>query len=1331
STGTGTFDYNGITYNQGEPIAVTSGNFTGSYNGSVSGAHQVVFTVTNANAIPISHSDDIAITFDNVDFNLSTSGDSSLYVGTSEDFNVHLSQVQIDNGISYTVSYSIASNSVGSGEITTNLNTTVTLGQPYPIDLGTTTMFFNAMTVGIVYVDVSVTDSNNQTKTSRVTFDVDNIDFSFSGAPQQNTIETGAHTNLNFNINESVTSGAVYQMKYEILSGNGNVKDGGTTQAINTYYNVNTGSYSWEFESTESGLVELFFTALNTTTNVTQTQTVTITVNEPPVSDFSFTAISSANTATVGESVSVNLNITETVGNSTYTMVFTSSATGIFEYNGVEYTQGQPIPVNPGNFTGAYRSGNAEIHNIFFEVTNSNTIPITKNDSFNITYNLLDFTFSGAVQQNTIETGESTFLNFNISETFVSGNNYEMKFEILNGNGHVKDGGLIRSVNTYFNVNIGTYSWEFEGTVLGTVELLFTARNTTTNVEHTKTINILVTIPPVSNFTFSAISSANTANEEESVPINFNITETVGESTYSMVFTSTGTGILNYNGNTYNQGQPITVSPGNFTAVYTGNSSGNHDITFIVTNNNTNPLSYDENVSIIFNSLDFTLSTVGDGSLFLNSAKDFYTILSQESNDNSITYKVRFTIINGSSGEGQIKYSNNTSIPLGSYLDGVVDIGSTSFLFQGTSLGEVNLLVEVLDSDNRYKSSTITFNIDDVPFTFTAAEEDGSIEIGESTNIFLNVTEATESFTQYEIKYQIVSSETGQIRNNGITINPNTYASINVGSTPWTFTGTEEGSISVLFTVRNKNTLSVKTETINIEVNQIPSEFNFTAISSTNNAKVNECTDININLIETIGNSSYSMVYTSSESGTLEYNGNTYTQGQPITIFPGNFVVCYTGHDDGLDHDIEFTITNAENLSKDDDISIFVESINNFDFLGSVNTSTVIVNDNVSVNFTLAELVGNSSYTVVFNTDGNGTFEYNGNTYSNGQTISSFPVGSSSGKYYPTSIGNHLISFTASNSELPVVSKNYQTLLNVTQANMSISFSKLSFYESESGTLYFDVDNAGVYTIRISTQDEENGFFCNPQAFFCTSGFGSFSLNSDISLNLDAGITSVNFNTNKSIDTNYNISISDGINTINESFEIEVEPHIIPYMGYAKYQSSNGSLTSCIANSSTYLGAVTSYTTKVRAYISSNLFYANGVTIDSYDIRYNNVITSHNYSLSSFNSNGGTYTYRNSYSSTPITESYAERTFNNVLVLGTSTTFNVVDKFSSLIPSNANTPCGDRVYNAMTSGKFNQNYLNPGNSFEIRIHTSNGKISNWSTVNSIIPTNFPYVYLSP
>ncbi|GAL77330.1 hypothetical protein JCM19274_5043 [Algibacter lectus] len=89
------------------------------------------------------------------------------------------------------MTYNIGSGSVGAGNITNSSNDPITLGQSYPITLNTTSMNFMGTSLGLTIVDVIVTDSNGQFYTSQVTFNVENIDFTFSGASQQNTIEVG------------------------------------------------------------------------------------------------------------------------------------------------------------------------------------------------------------------------------------------------------------------------------------------------------------------------------------------------------------------------------------------------------------------------------------------------------------------------------------------------------------------------------------------------------------------------------------------------------------------------------------------------------------------------------------------------------------------------------------------------------------------------------------------------------------------------------------------------------------------------------------------------------------------------------------------------------------------------------------------------------------------------------------------------------------------------------------------------------------------------------------------------------------------------------------
>ncbi|WP_311266685.1 hypothetical protein, partial [Xanthomonas sp. WCS2017Noco2-62] len=74
---------------------------------------------------------------------------------------------------------------------------------------------------------------------------------------------------------------------------------------------------------------------------------------------------------------------------------------------------------------------------------------------------------------------------------------------------------------------------------------------------------------------------------------------------------------------------------------YIGTSSGNHNVSFTVTNQNN--LTKSAQVNITYKNNDFSLSTSGDGSLNVNQEKNFNVFLSQNASDNDITYQVKYT----------------------------------------------------------------------------------------------------------------------------------------------------------------------------------------------------------------------------------------------------------------------------------------------------------------------------------------------------------------------------------------------------------------------------------------------------------------------------------------------------------------------------------------------------------------------------------------------------------------------------------------------------------------------------------------------------------------
>ncbi|POS00534.1 hypothetical protein Q361_1731, partial [Flavobacterium croceum DSM 17960] len=741
------------------------------------------------------------ISFTYPDFNLSTSGDGSLFLNALKDFNVFLSQIAQNNAITYQVRYSIASGSTGNGQVLAN-NTPVPLGVYAPIALGSTSLQFKGTTVGTVNLLVEVKDSNGLVHSSTVAFNVTAVTFTFSAAAQPSSLYVGQSSTLNFNISESAQSGNTYEMMFLFQAsspnGGGTIYDNNSALSAGVWYPVNVGSFIRTLNSTQVGNINILFKVRNTQTLQEVSQLVGLNIQNS-----SYTLVASPNltNVTIGNTATISGSI-NTIGpaQQNFTMTYSTSGTGTLVYNGVYISPGQSFAMSAGAFNMTYIGTSAGIHNVALNCSN-NTLPvISMGTSFDITFSYPDFnlstsgdgslllntqkdfnvylsqittapynsylvkftlnsgstgsgqifknnlpisygtynpiglgnngyqfkatavgnvsitcevkdnngivhtsiltfgvtgisyTFSAAAQNSSLQIGESSPINFDITESTPSGTNYEMKYVFQQGNGTISNGSNAVSTNVWEPVNIGSYNRTFTATTIGTVKILFTVRNALTLVEATQVITINAT-QNTSTYTFTANNVLSSTMVGNSIPFNFVLTQSgTAQTNYTMLFTTTGNGNFVYNGTTYTNGQAINIVPGSFSGVYTGTSAGNHNVTFTVTNNQTPPVSTSVTKTLTFNASDFNLSTSGDGSLFLNTQKDFNVFLSQIAVDNSITYQVRYTVASGSTGNGQV-LANNTPVQLGIYAP--ISLGSTSLQFKGTSVGTVNLLVEV------------------------------------------------------------------------------------------------------------------------------------------------------------------------------------------------------------------------------------------------------------------------------------------------------------------------------------------------------------------------------------------------------------------------------------------------------------------------------------------------------------------------------------------------------------------------------------------------------------------------------------------------------------
>ena len=326
-----------------------------------------------------------------------------------------------------------------------------------------------------------------------------------------------------------------------------------------------------------------------------------------------------------------------------------------------------------------------------------------------------------------------------------------------------------------------------------------------------------VTVNP-SDFSFNATRTNNGQVVNTPVVVNLNLTQTGGTGdTYSLMFNTSSTGTFKYGGITYTAGQVIPFVIGASTGEYIGSVSGNHNITFTATNQLN--ISKTANVTLSYINNDFTLSSSGDGSLFVNQTKDFNVFLSQLIPDPSLTYQVKYTFDSGTNGNGTI---TNGGIPvaLGTYQP--ITLGSSQLTFLGTGAGTVNLLIEVKNSNGLLKSTVVMFDVKTIPFTFTLVSKEPTYFLNEAAPVVLNLAESNVSNTDYEMKY-VLSSGSANVTYNGVSQIVNQWNDVNVGLLSPDITALSENNLVILFSVRNKITQEIKTLSVSLNAYKKPS----------------------------------------------------------------------------------------------------------------------------------------------------------------------------------------------------------------------------------------------------------------------------------------------------------------------------------------------------------------------------------------------------------------------------------------------------------------------------------------------------------------------------
>jgi len=293
------------------------------------------------------------------------------------------------------------------------------------------------------------------------------------------------------------------------------------------------------------------------------------------------------------------------------------------------------------------------------------------------------------------------------------------------------------------------------------------------------------------------------------------------------------------------------------------------------------------------------------------------------------------------------------------------------------------------------------------------------------------------------------------------------------------------GTHNVTFYVVNSDLI---TKNDSVSLNYEP-DFSINASHNESlNYYVNDDVNVNFSLTESNNASSnYTMYFTSSGNGTLNYDGTTYTQGQVFAVDSGSSNAVYTPTSSG-DHFVQFFVVNDNSLPISHSDSITVSLLApSFDFSIYKNSPADedFVNLPVSLNYTISNIEGGDfNYTMKFNTADNsmnGYIIYNGTQYYNGDVFN-LDLNNLNMEYYGMTYGDHDITFTVVNDYIDNVTRSDDLLFVYTLPNFTFN----EYRNVPSGTTYDLGDNiplefelnetevtGNIYTMYFTTDDNE------------------------------------------------------------------------------------------------------------------------------------------------------------------------------------------------------------------------------------------------------------------
>ncbi len=385
-----------------------------------------------------------------------------------------------------------------------------------------------------------------------------------------------------------------------------------------------------------------------------------------------------------------------------------------------------------------------------------------KSDTLTYQVNVVDFSFTATREKDNIFIDENININFALNENQGSGGQYKMYYVVNKGDVDISSGGVSIASGTPTNISLGNFSWNLRAESQNPIDISFFASNESgSEIKRSITINVTP-----GSFEFNPIPATNSQSLNKDIIFNTSITEDgPSDSPYSLSFSSTGTGVVTFNGKEYTAGQKIeNLTALNFSFAYKGSTSGKHQITFILINS--------KNVSkevlriVDFVSSEFKFSgSLAKTEIFTNETVDINFTVTETTG--SSDYQMQFIIENGSG--ATIRDDNGDVKSSGTLYN--VNSGNFTWTLEGENTGDFSARFIVQNSENLEKNISVFATIKNISYDFSIAfANSSSAFVGTTMPMTATINENPISqSTTYTLIHNVLGADNGDIEYKGTT----------------------------------------------------------------------------------------------------------------------------------------------------------------------------------------------------------------------------------------------------------------------------------------------------------------------------------------------------------------------------------------------------------------------------------------------------------------------------------------------------------------------------------------------------------------------------------